>query len=92
MSDSEVEHGPEAYFADPDSTPRMSVDSQVPEPETADQSWPLQEDPSRPEYIIPIGPAEGVWGMMKRMGGFRGEGWLGLWKGKALSLLQARRR
>lgn len=39
------------------------------------------EEGTRPEYIIPVGSANGVWGMMKRVGRFRGEGWLALWKG-----------
>jgi hypothetical protein len=38
-------------------------------------------DSVRPEYIIPVGSASGVWGMMKRVGRFRGEGWFALWKG-----------
>ena len=44
------------------------------------------EEGTRPEYIIPVGSADGVWGMMKRVGGFRAEGWLALWKG-AISLI-----
>ncbi|KAI0067952.1 mitochondrial carrier [Artomyces pyxidatus] len=39
------------------------------------------EEGTRPEYIIPVGSADGVWGMIKRLGAFRGEGWLALWKG-----------
>jgi len=39
------------------------------------------EEGTRPEYIIPVGSADGVWGMMKRIGRFRPEGWLSLWKG-----------
>jgi fusion and transport protein UGO1 len=39
------------------------------------------EEGTRPEYIIPVGSADGVWGMIKRIGRFRGEGWLALWKG-----------
>jgi len=39
------------------------------------------EESTRPEYIIPVGSADGVWGMIKRVGRFRGEGWLALWKG-----------
>lgn len=40
----------------------------------------LEED-TRPEYIIPVGSADGVWGMIKCIMRFRGEGWLSLWKG-----------
>ena len=36
---------------------------------------------TRPEYVIPVGSASGVWGMIKRVGRFRSEGWLALWKG-----------
>jgi mitochondrial fusion and transport protein UGO1 len=39
------------------------------------------EDGTRPEYIIPVGSSDGVWGMMRKIGAFRGEGWLALWKG-----------
>jgi len=39
------------------------------------------EEGTRPEYIIPVGSADGVWGMMKRVGRHRTEGWLALWKG-----------
>jgi len=39
------------------------------------------EEGTRPEYIIPVGSADGVWGMIKRIGRFRGEGWMALWKG-----------
>ncbi len=44
------------------------------------------EEGTRPEYIIPVGSANGVWGMIKRVGRFRGEGWLALWKGIATYL------
>lgn len=39
------------------------------------------EEGTRPEYIIPVGSANGVWAMMKRIGSFRSEGYLALWKG-----------
>ena len=42
------------------------------------------EEGTRPEYIIPVGSASGVWDMIKRIGRFRGEGWLALWKGSSL--------
>ncbi len=41
----------------------------------------LLEEGTQPEYVIPVGSADGTWGMMKRIGGFRSEGWLALWKG-----------
>jgi len=39
------------------------------------------EESTRPDYVIPVGSADGVWGMMKKIGRFRGEGWIALWKG-----------
>jgi mitochondrial fusion and transport protein UGO1 len=39
------------------------------------------EESTRPDYVIPVGSVNGVWGMMKKLGQFRGEGWLALWKG-----------
>jgi fusion and transport protein UGO1 len=39
------------------------------------------EESTRPDYVIPVGSADGVWAMMKTLGRFRGEGWLALWKG-----------
>jgi hypothetical protein len=39
------------------------------------------EESTRPDYVIPVGSADGVWAMMKKVGRFRGEGWLALWKG-----------
>ena len=44
------------------------------------------EEGTRPEYVIPVGSASGVWGMIKRVGRFRSEGWLALWKGTRISL------
>ncbi|EIN13666.1 mitochondrial carrier [Punctularia strigosozonata HHB-11173 SS5] len=40
-----------------------------------------------PEYVIPVGSASGVWGMIKRVGRFRGEGWLALEKGLLTSCI-----
>lgn len=34
-----------------------------------------------PPHIIPYGPADGVFGMMKRVVAWKTEGWLSLWKG-----------
>ena len=39
------------------------------------------EESTRPDYVIPVGSVDGVWAMMKKLGQFRGEGWLALWKG-----------
>jgi hypothetical protein len=43
----------------------------------------MQDAGTRPEYVIPVGSAAGVWAMVKSLGRFRGEGWLSLWKGGA---------
>ncbi|KAL0950756.1 hypothetical protein HGRIS_007524 [Hohenbuehelia grisea] len=71
----------DSYFADPSTAsarhpPVRPVD---------DQGYPIRrsilEEEARPEYIIPVGGADGVWNMIKRVGRFRGEGWFALWKG-----------
>jgi hypothetical protein len=41
----------------------------------------VMEESTRPDYVIPVGSANGVWAMMKTLGRFRGEGWPALWKG-----------
>lgn len=41
----------------------------------------VMEDGTRPEYIVPVGCASTSWGMIQRLIGFHGEGWLALWKG-----------
>lgn len=48
----------------------------------------VMDDATRPEYIIPVGSADGVWGMIKQLGRFRHEGWLSLWKGLLTSCIQ----
>jgi fusion and transport protein UGO1 len=42
------------------------------------------EEGTRPEYIIPVGSVAGVWNMIKRVGRFRFEGWLAIWKGSCI--------
>ncbi|SJL05849.1 uncharacterized protein ARMOST_09185 [Armillaria ostoyae] len=78
LSDSSNDN--ESYFADPEITPRMGHPAQVDEHGYVIRRSVLEEG-TRPEYIIPVGSANGVWGMIKRVGRFRGEGWLALWKG-----------
>lgn len=78
LSDSSEED--DSYFADPTSG------EPVPVPRLADEQGyvirrSVLEEGTRPEYIIPVGSADGVWGMIKRVGRFRGEGWFALWKG-----------
>ncbi|RPD58351.1 mitochondrial carrier [Lentinus tigrinus ALCF2SS1-6] len=70
----------DSYFADPtaEKPPRP--------PRQADEEGyiirhSVLEEGTQPEYVIPVGSADGTWGMIKRVGRFRSEGWLALWKG-----------
>ncbi|RDB28840.1 Mitochondrial fusion and transport protein ugo1 [Hypsizygus marmoreus] len=78
----------DSYFADPHTT--SSTRHSAPRP-TDEQGYIIRrsvlEEGTRPEFIIPVGSADGVWGMIKRIGRFRGEGWLALWKGLLTSCL-----
>lgn len=81
MSDSSNDN--DSYFTDPN-----GVSTNRPptlRARTDEQGYVIRqsvlEEGTRPEYIIPVGSADGVWGMMKRVGRFRPEGWLALWKG-----------
>ncbi|GLB36473.1 putative mitochondrial carrier (TC 2.A.29) family protein [Lyophyllum shimeji] len=78
MSDSSND---DSYFADPHAAPTRHT---APRP-TDDQGYVIRrsvlEEGTRPEYVIPVGSADGVWGMIKRIVRFPGEGWLALWKG-----------
>ncbi|KAF8898445.1 mitochondrial carrier domain-containing protein [Infundibulicybe gibba] len=73
----------DSYFADPGITP--TARRPTPRLLADDQGYVVRrsvlEEGTRPEYIIPVGSANGAWGMIKRIGRFRGEGWLALWKG-----------
>ncbi|KAG5728557.1 hypothetical protein E4T56_gene19633 [Termitomyces sp. T112] len=77
----------DSYFADPQAGPARRA---APWP-TDEQGYVMRrsvlEEGTRPEYIIPVGSANGVWGMMKRIGSFRGEGYLALWKGLLTSCI-----
>ncbi|KAF5313972.1 hypothetical protein D9611_006773 [Ephemerocybe angulata] len=80
LSDSSGEG--DSYFADPNATPSAR---HQPTFRTDEQGYVIRrsvlEEGTRPEYIIPVGSADGPWAMMKRVARFRGEGWLALWKG-----------
>ncbi|CAA7258741.1 unnamed protein product [Cyclocybe aegerita] len=82
LSDDDTSEG-DSYFADPGAIP--ATRPPVPRTKVDDHGHVVRhsvlEEGSRPEYIIPVGSADGVWGMMKRVGRFRSEGWLALWKG-----------
>ncbi|KAI0318988.1 mitochondrial carrier domain-containing protein [Amylostereum chailletii] len=80
--------GEDSYFADPAS----SGPSRYPAPRPADERGyivrkSVLEEGTRPEYVIPVGSADGVWGMIKRLGRFQNEGWLALWKGLLTSCI-----
>ena len=81
MSDSSNDN--DSYFADPNGVPTHHPPTS--RARTDEQGYVIRrsvlEEGTRPEYIIPVGSADGVWGMMKRVGRFRPEGWLALWKG-----------
>ncbi|CDO70226.1 hypothetical protein BN946_scf184942.g26 [Trametes cinnabarina] len=49
---------------------------------------PCWKKARRPDYVIPVGSADGTWGMMKKVASFRGEGWLALWKGLLTTAVQ----
>lgn len=40
----------------------------------------INDDFARPEYVLPVGPTDGVWAMIKRIREFKPEGWTALWK------------
>ncbi|KAF7339990.1 hypothetical protein MVEN_01916700 [Mycena venus] len=86
LSDSSNDN--DSYFADPNATPHTGTSALR---QTDEQGYVVRrsvlEEGTRPEYIIPVGSANGVWGMMRRVGRFRGEGWLALWKGLLTSCL-----
>jgi fusion and transport protein UGO1 len=83
---SETSSNDDSYFADPHTPPLTRFPAPHP---TDEQGYVIRrsvlEEGTRPEYIIPVGSADGVWGMIKRIARFRGEGWLALWKGTHFS-------
>ncbi|KZW02368.1 mitochondrial carrier [Exidia glandulosa HHB12029] len=74
----------ESYFRDP-SDPSTSRAA----PRVLQRERPLVKKPvvEPLEYVIPVGKADGVWGMIRRISGSRQEGWLSLWKGLLTSCL-----
>ncbi|KAG6869141.1 hypothetical protein C0993_012239 [Termitomyces sp. T159_Od127] len=71
----------DSYFADPQAGPARHPVSRSTDEQGYIMRRSVLEEGTRPEYIIPVGSANGVWGMMKRIGSFRSEGYLALWKG-----------
>ncbi|KEP54390.1 carrier protein [Rhizoctonia solani 123E] len=79
----------DSYFHDPDE-PRSRIHLEPTQPRLADEEGyvvrrSVSDKATRPQFIIPIGPSEGVWGMMKRVGRWQTEGWLSLWKAQLTS-------
>lgn len=81
-SDESSGENDEAYFADAhaESAARFH-----PPRQTDEQGYVVRqsvsESSTRPDYIIPVGSANGVWAMIKQVGGWKPEGWLALYKG-----------
>ncbi|KIY48328.1 mitochondrial carrier [Fistulina hepatica ATCC 64428] len=74
LSDGSNDDDDDSYFTDPNAL-RPLQRQRLQAEETAD------EEAALPDYVMPVGEADGVWGMIKQLSGFRGEGWLSLWKG-----------
>ncbi|TFK30389.1 mitochondrial carrier [Coprinopsis marcescibilis] len=83
---SDTSNDNEAYFADPNAPPTPRTLHR-----TDEQGYVIRrsvlEEGTRPEYIIPVGRADGVFEMMKGLVRFRHEGWYSLWKGLFTSCL-----
>ncbi|KAH9919100.1 mitochondrial carrier [Fomitopsis serialis] len=82
LSDTSIDN--DAYFADPSKIEAEGVTP--PPPRLADERGyvvrqSVLDEGATPEYIMPVGLADGTWGMIKQLGRFRSEGWLSLWKG-----------
>ncbi|KAH9853120.1 mitochondrial carrier [Lenzites betulinus] len=85
LSDSSNEN--DSYFADP------TAERPPKPPRPADEHGyiirqSVLEEGTQPDYVIPVGSADGTWGMMKQLAGFRAEGWLALWKGLLTTAVQ----
>ena len=82
LSDSSNDN--EAYFADPS---KLEAEGEnLPPARIADERGyvvrqSVLDEGATPEYVMPVGSADGTWGMIKQLGRFRSEGWLSLWKG-----------
>lgn len=78
----------DGYFIDPTNpTP-----ARYPRPRLSDEHGyvvrrSVLEEDTRPEYLIPVASADGVWSMMKRVARSPNDGWLALWKGLLTSCI-----
>lgn len=85
MSDASAE----SYFHDPareafSSAVRFETEAK-PRPTDADgyvTRQSVNDEIARLDYVLPIGPTDGVWSMIKRIREFKPEGWTALWKCK----------
>ncbi|EJD55700.1 mitochondrial carrier, partial [Auricularia subglabra TFB-10046 SS5] len=73
----------ESYFRDPNDPSSSRASAQVPRERPLVKKSVVESL----EYVIPVGKADGVWGMIRRISGSRQEGWLSLWKGLLTSCL-----
>ncbi|KAG8997438.1 hypothetical protein FRB90_012498 [Tulasnella sp. 427] len=76
-----------SYFRDPSTLePPTKFEPSSRALVTDEEGYPIHRSPSdsitRPSYIIPAGPSDGVWGMIRRVAGWKTEGYLSLWKGQ----------
>lgn len=75
-----------SYFRDPSTLePPTKFEPSTRAHVTDEEGYPIHRSPldsaTRPSYIIPAGPSDGVWGMIRRVAGWKTEGYLSLWKG-----------
>lgn len=79
----------ESYFHDP-AREAFSAASRL-DPERSQRVQPtdaegyvmrqsINDDSTRPDYVMAVGPTDGVWTMIKRIREFKPEGWTALWK------------
>ncbi|KAG9014836.1 hypothetical protein FRB94_008994 [Tulasnella sp. JGI-2019a] len=75
-----------SYFRDPEAYAGAARFEPSPQAKLADEDgYPIHRSTdhlTRPSYIIPAGPSDGVWGMVRRIASWKTEGYLGLWKGQ----------
>ena len=88
----------ESYFRDPTNAPALRKTHRRGRPSASSiavshgRQRRASDALQLPPHIIPYGPADGVFGMMKRVVAWKTEGWLSLWKGwpqKSLLLKQS---
>ncbi|KAH9949506.1 mitochondrial carrier [Amylocystis lapponica] len=75
----------DSYFADPSNVNTAAAPTPPPPRLSDERGYVVRqsvlEEGTIPEYVIPVGSADGTWGMVKRVGRFKSEGWFSLWKG-----------